>query len=153
MLFGSMVLLCHRTSGHIAWNSSCNQKQKTQSRNKDHKSAVDRSTSCLLPLRPIIHRYLRVCYSWMPLLERKVNVVWSKLCYPFDDRWILFQKTLKRRKKRKCVSTTKDVVTHFILQLSRDFQSRIASCPDCQRVEVTDVVFKYRKKKTVVERV
>ena len=83
----------------------------------------------------------------MPLLERKVNVVWSKFCYPFDDRWILFQKTLKRRKKRKCVSTTKDVVTQFILQLSRDFQSRIASCPDCQRVEVTDVVFKYRKKK------
>ena len=86
----------------------------------------------------------------MPLLERKVNVVWSKLCYPFDDRWILFQKTLKRRKKRKCVSTTKDVVTHFILQLSRDLQSRIASRPDCQRVEVTDVALKYRKKKTVV---
>ena len=83
----------------------------------------------------------------MPLLERKVNVVWSKLCYPFDDRWILFQKTWKRRKKRKCVSTTKDVVTYFILQLSCDFQSRIASCPDCQHVEVTDVAFKYRKKK------
>ena len=152
MLFGSMGFLCHRTSCDIAWNSPCNQKQKTQSRNRDHKSAVDRSSSCLLPLRPIIHRYLLICYSYMPLLERKVNVVWSKLCYPFDDRWILFQKTLKRRKKRKCVSTTKDVA-YFILQLSPNFQSRIARCPDCQRIEVTDVAFKYRKKKTVVGRV
>ena len=65
MLFGSMVLFCHRTSGHISWNSSCNPKQKTQSRIPDDKSAVDRSNSCLLLLRPTIHRYLHLlsCHS------------------------------------------------------------------------------------------